>query len=58
MYAHVHIVLIDNFLPNVTGKNTFMVNVGQLNIFNFKVEDIDSNITVRAAGGLPTNAYS
>ena len=33
-----------------------MVNVGQLNIFNFTVEDIDSNITVRAAGGLPTNA--
>ena len=33
-----------------------MVNVGQLNIFNFTVEDIDSNITVRTAGGLPTNA--
>ena len=33
-----------------------MMNVGQLNILNFMVEDIDSNITVRAAGGLPTNA--
>ena len=48
--------LVDNFPPNITGKNTFLVNVGQLNIFNFTVEDIDSNITVHAAGGLPTNA--
>ena len=33
-----------------------MVNVGQLNIFNFTVEGMENNITVHAAGGLPTNA--
>ena len=55
VYEH-YFVPIDNFPPSITGKNMFMVNVGQLNIFNFTVEDMESNITVRAAGGLPTNA--
>ena len=54
-YVH-YLFLIDNFPPNITGRNTFLVNMGQLNIFNFTVEDMESNITVHAAGGLPTNA--
>ena len=33
-----------------------MVNVGRLNIFNFTVEDEDSNITVHIASGLLANA--
>ena len=47
---------IDNFPPNITAKNSFTVMVGQNNVFNFRVEDIDSNITVGLVRGLPTGA--
>ena len=47
---------IDNFPPNITGKDSFTVMVGQNNVFNFTVEDIDSNITVGLVRGLPTGA--
>ena len=36
--------------------DTFTVMVGQNNVFNFTVEDTDSNITVGLVGGLPTGA--
>ena len=36
--------------------DTFTVMVGQKNVFNFTVADIDSNITVGLVGGLPTGA--
>ena len=50
------IASIGNFPPNITGKDSFTVMVGQNNVFNFTVEDTDSNITVGLVGGLPTGA--
>ena len=41
---------VDNFPPNVTADDTFSVKIGQMNIFNFTVQDADGNIIVNVLG--------
>ena len=49
-FQFMSILHVDNFPPNITAEDMFNVKIGQMNIFNFTVQDIDDSIIVNVVG--------